>query len=43
MLACVGYRRQLALVAEHDNGNGREIAGLASFFAAIPIDPPEGL
>jgi hypothetical protein len=36
MLACVDYRRQLALVAEHDNGNGREIVGLASF-AAIDI------
>lgn len=33
MLACVDYRRQLALVAEHDNGNGREILGLASFGA----------
>ena len=27
MLACVDYRRQLALVAEHDNGNGREDPG----------------
>ena len=33
MLACVDYRRQLALVAEHDNGNGLEIVGLASFGA----------
>jgi GNAT superfamily N-acetyltransferase len=33
MLACVDYRRQLALVAEHDNENGREIVGLASFGA----------
>ena len=33
LLACVDYRRQLALVAEHDNGNGREIVGLASFGA----------
>ena len=33
MLACVDYRRQLALVAEHDNGNCLEIVGLASFAA----------
>jgi acetyltransferase len=33
LLACVDYRRQLALVAEHDNGNGPEIVGLASFAA----------
>ena len=33
MLACVDYRRQLALVVEHDNGNGLEIVGLASFGA----------
>ena len=33
MLACVDYRRQLALVAEHDNGSGLEIVGLASFAA----------
>jgi RimJ/RimL family protein N-acetyltransferase len=33
MLACVDYVRQLALVAEHDNGNGSEIVGLASFGA----------
>jgi acetyltransferase len=33
MLACVDYVRQLALVAEHDNGNGSDIVGLASFGA----------
>ena len=33
MLACVDYRGHLALVAEHDNGNGTEIVGLASFAA----------
>jgi acetyltransferase len=33
ILACVDYVRQLALVAEHDNGNGSEIVGLASFGA----------
>ena len=33
MLACVDYVRQLALVAEHDHGNGSEIVGLASFAA----------
>jgi len=32
-LARVDYRRQLALVAEHDNGGGTEILGLASFGA----------
>jgi hypothetical protein len=31
LLACVDYRRRLALVAEHDNGHGGEIVGLASF------------
>jgi hypothetical protein len=31
ILACVDYVRQLALVAEHDNGNGSEIVGLASW------------
>jgi GNAT superfamily N-acetyltransferase len=33
MLACVDYHRQLARVAEYDNGNDREIVGLASFGA----------
>jgi acetyltransferase len=33
MLARVDYVRRLALVAEHDNGNGSEIVGLASFGA----------
>jgi RimJ/RimL family protein N-acetyltransferase len=32
-LACVDYRRQVALVAEHDNGHGAEIIGLGSFAA----------
>jgi acetyltransferase len=31
MLACVDYRRRLALIAEHDGESGREIVGLASF------------
>ena len=33
MLACVDYRGHLALVAEHHDGNDREIVGLASFAA----------
>jgi RimJ/RimL family protein N-acetyltransferase len=33
LLACVDYRRRLALVAEHDNGHGGEIVGLGSFGA----------
>lgn len=33
LLACVDYRRQLALVAEHPNGDGDEVVGLASFGA----------
>src|SRR6516225_3071274 len=33
LLACVDYRRSLALVAEHHAGNGREVLGLASFSA----------
>jgi RimJ/RimL family protein N-acetyltransferase len=32
-LACVDYRRQLALVAESDDGNGGEIVGLGSYGA----------
>jgi RimJ/RimL family protein N-acetyltransferase len=33
LLASVDYRRQLALVAEHNNGNGDEIVALGSFGA----------
>jgi len=33
LLASVDYRRQLALVAEYDDGNGAEIVGLGSFGA----------
>lgn len=33
LLACVDYRRRLALVAEHHNGNAREVIGLGSFGA----------
>jgi acetyltransferase len=40
LLACVDYRRSLALVAEHDAGNGRDVLGLASF-AAIDDDVAE--
>src|SRR5262245_39194078 len=32
-LARVDYRQQLALVAEHETGNAREIVGLGSFGA----------
>src|SRR3954453_16770593 len=34
MLACVDYRRKLALVAEYDNGRDAEVIGLGSFGAA---------
>jgi acetyltransferase len=33
LLACVDYRRRLALVAEHHDGSGAEIVGLGSFGA----------
>src|SRR5262245_26863958 len=33
LLACVDYRRKLALLAEHDSGNGEEVIGLGSFGA----------
>ena len=33
LLACVDYRRRLALVAEHHNGSGRDVIGLGSFGA----------
>jgi RimJ/RimL family protein N-acetyltransferase len=33
LLACVDYRRRLALLAEHDSGHGGEIVGLGSFGA----------
>lgn len=31
LLACVDYRRRLALVAEHHNGSAMEVIGLGSF------------
>jgi len=34
MLACVDYRHNLALLAEHDNGGETEVIGLGSFGAA---------
>ncbi len=42
-LARVDYRRQLALVAEHDNPIGTEILGLASFGALDDIRAEVGL
>ena len=38
MLACVDYRRQLALLAEYDNGRGSEVIGLGSFGAVEKDD-----
>lgn len=37
VLAAVDYRRQLALVAEHDDSEGREVVGLRSFGAIDEI------
>jgi RimJ/RimL family protein N-acetyltransferase len=33
LLACVDYRRKLALLAEYDSGGGEEVIGLGSFGA----------
>jgi len=38
LLACVDYRRTLALIAEYDNGNGLEVIGLGSFGAVDDND-----
>jgi len=40
LLACVDYRRQLALVAEHYDGSSAEVVGLGSF-GAIDDDNAE--
>jgi RimJ/RimL family protein N-acetyltransferase len=38
LLACVDYRRTLALLAEYDGGNGPEVVGLGSFGAVDDND-----
>src|SRR4029450_3981907 len=42
-LARVDYRQQLALVAEYETGNAREIVGLASFAALDATSVEVGL
>jgi RimJ/RimL family protein N-acetyltransferase len=43
LLACVDYRRKLALLAEHDDGAGEEVIGLGSFGATEEGDVEVGL
>jgi RimJ/RimL family protein N-acetyltransferase len=43
LLACVDYRRKLALLAEHDSGAGEEVIGLGSFGATEDGDVEVGL
>src|SRR5262245_40990732 len=43
LLACVDYRRKLALLAEHDGGDGKEVIGLGSFGATDNGDVEVGL
>jgi RimJ/RimL family protein N-acetyltransferase len=43
LLACVDYRRKLALLAEYDGGAGEEVIGLGSFGATDDGDVEVGL
>src|SRR5262245_66541301 len=43
LLSCVDYRRKLALVAEHEDGDARDIVGLGSFDAIDESSAEVGL